>query len=136
MIFTSRHINISAPTAGRVKSGFFAGGEAAQEKLYTAEYVPSSAGEPGLFFTLLSLHHAGVEIPPSLPGMAHGATVRASRHCTTGNCKTAHRRLPWATSARMSLLPTGSKTTNWLKPYGKANYGRNEQLSSKERVSP
>jgi hypothetical protein len=91
MIFTSKYTNLTAPTAGRGKRGFFALGEAAQKKLYTAEYVPSSAGEPGLIFSLLSLPHAAVGIPPSLPGMAHSGTVRggitalqATLKCATG----------------------------------------------------
>jgi hypothetical protein len=124
MIFTSRHINISAPTAGRVKSGFFAGGEAAQEKLYTAEYVPSSAGEPGLFFTLLPLPHAGVEIPPSLPGMAHSATVCASRHHPTGDCKMSRRLTTWATSTSGSVRPDGFKMAGWLKINKKSFYAQ------------
>lgn len=135
-MITSQRITQSEFFGERVKSGFFALGEAAQKKLGMDGHVPSSPGEGALIFALLSLPHAGAEIPTNCREMAHSATVRVSHHCTAGNCKTAHRRLPWATSARMSLLPTGSKTTNWLKPYGKANYGRNEQLSSKERVSP
>ena len=132
MIFTSKYTNLTAPTAGRGKRGFFALGEAAQKKLYTAEYVPSSAGEPGLIFSLLSLPHAAVGIPPSLPGMAHSGTVRAGHHHPTGNCKTAHRRPPWATSAGSSLRPVRPQSRNLLKPYRKVNHGLKDKQCTKE----
>ena len=75
MIGTSVSICLPAPIAGIGKNGFFAPGEVAQKKLYTVEYVPSSPGEPGLIFTLLPLALAAGGILPSLPGMAHSATV-------------------------------------------------------------
>ena len=40
------------------------------------------------------------------------ATVRASHHRTAGNCKSSHRRPPWATSARGSLRPGGTQPQN------------------------
>lgn len=100
MIIASKHINLTAPTAGRGKRGFFAPGEAGQKKLYRAEHVSSWPGEPGLIFTLLSLAHAAAEIPPIFPGTGHSATVRSGHHRTTGNCKTTHRRATWAPSER------------------------------------
>ena len=136
MIFTSKYISLTAPTTGRVKRGFFTLGEAAQKKLYAVEYVPSLPREWGLFFTLLSLAHAAAGIPPSLPGMPHSATIRVSRHCTTGDFQTPQRSPAWATSVGGSIRAGGTQSRNLMKPYGKANYGRNEQLSSKERVSP
>ena len=123
MIRTSNYTSLTASITGRGKRGLFALGEVAQKKLYTAEHIPSSPGEWGLIFALLPLPHAGVEIPPSLPGMAHSATVRASRHGTTGNCKTAHRRLPWTASVRCLLRRDGIKMTNWLKSYREIFYG-------------
>jgi hypothetical protein len=75
MIRTSNYTNLTASITGRGKRGLFALGEVAQKKLYTAEYVPSSAGEPGLIFTLLPLPLAAAGFPLSLPGMAHSATV-------------------------------------------------------------
>jgi hypothetical protein len=96
MRYTSIHITSAVSPDGSVKSGFFALGEVAQKKLYTAEHIPSSPGEWGLIFALLPLPHAGVEIPPSLPGMAHGATIHASHHCSTGNCKMSRRLTTWA----------------------------------------
>ena len=90
MIGTSVSICLPAPIAGIGKNGFFAEGEAAQEKLYAVEHVPSSPGGPGPVFSLLSLAHAADGIAPSLPGMAHSATVgsgistpRAASKCHT-----------------------------------------------------
>ena len=103
MIRTSNYTNLTASITGRGKRGLFALGEVAQKKLYTAEHIPSSSGEWGLFFTLLSLAHAAAGIPPSLPGMPHSATIRVSRHCTTGTAQTDHRCGSWATSASGSL---------------------------------
>ena len=118
MIFTSKYTNLTAPTAGRGKRGFFALGEAAQKKLYTAEHIPSSPGEWGLIFALLPLPHAGVEIPPSLPGMAHGATARSGHHHPTGNCKISSRSATWATSACSSPRPPGSERETHRNPWG------------------
>ena len=127
MIGTSVSICLPAPIAGigkNGKSGFFAPGEAAQKKLYTAEHVPSSPGEPGLIFPLLPLPHAAAEIPSNLPGMAHSAAVGASHHCTTGIAQTAQRRATWAISACSTRSPNGTQTHNLLNPYRKVYYGQ------------
>ena len=133
MIFTSKYISLTAPTTGRVKRGFFTLGEAAQKKLYAVEYVPSLPREWGLFFTLLSLAHAAAGIPPSLPGMPHSATIRVSRHCTTGDFQTPQRSPAWATSASGSLRSVGFKADNQLKPYRKAFYGPQCRQCTRER---
>ena len=121
MIFTSKHITRFAPAFKSDESGFFARGEAAQKKLYTAEYVPSSPGEWGLIFSLLPLAHAAVGIPPSLPGMAHSATVRAGHHHPTGNCKPSHRQGVWTTSTSGSVRPPGSERETHRNPWGMQN---------------
>jgi hypothetical protein len=108
MLITSNYTNLPASITGRGKRGLFALGEVAQKKLYTAEHIPSSPGEWGLIFALLPLPHAGAEIPPSLPGMAHSATVRASRHLTTGSAQRPHRATAWTPSAR-DLLHSGDE---------------------------
>jgi len=132
MIGTSKNINFNASAFKSDESGFFARGEAAQEKLYTVEYVPSSPGEWGLFFALLSLPHAAAGILPNCPEMAHSATVRVSHHRTTGNCKTAHRSAVWAPLASGSLRAAGPQTRNLLKPIRKVNYGPKSQQCTKE----
>ena len=131
MIFTL-NINLTAPTAGRGKRGFFAPGEAAQKKLYTAEHVPSSPGELGLFFPLLPLAHALVGIPPNFPEMAHSAAFRSGHHRTTGNSQTTHRRAPWATSAGSLLGPDCIQTSNPLKSFPKNILWSQSQLCTKE----
>jgi len=131
MIFTSKYISLTAPTAGRGESGLFASGKAAQKKLYTAEHIPSSPGEGALFFPLLPLPHAAAEIPSNLPGMAHSATVGGGHHCPIGNCKISSRSAPWASSTRSSLRPGGSQMGNLMKPYRKVNHGPIGQLCTK-----
>jgi hypothetical protein len=127
------NINLTSSITKSGKSGFFAEGEAAQKKLYTAEHIPSSAGEPGLIFSLLPLPHAAVGIPPSLPGIAHSATVCASRHHPTGDCKMSRRLTTWATSACSSLSPGGTQTHNLMNPYRKVNYGLKDKQLARER---
>jgi hypothetical protein len=61
------------------------------------------------------------------------ATVRAGHHHPTGNCKTAHRRPPWATSACSSLRPIRSQSQNQLKPLRKVNYGPQCRQCTRER---
>jgi hypothetical protein len=117
MRYTSIHITSAVSPDGSVKSGFFALGEVAQKKLYTAEYVPSSAGELGLFFPLLSLPHAPVGIPPNFSRMAHSAAFRIGHQHTTGNQQASDRRPTWAASACGSLRRDGIKMANWLKSF-------------------
>jgi len=50
MKFTSDSILLAVRTTGSGKSGFFARGEVAQEKIYTVEHVPSSPGGAGADF--------------------------------------------------------------------------------------
>jgi hypothetical protein len=134
MIFTSKYTNLTAPTAGRGKRGFFALGEAAQKKLYTAEYVPSSAGEWGLIFALLPLPHAPVGIPPNFSRMAHSATGCSGHHRTTGSVQTPQTRAARATSASGSLRPHGLQMgNNRMKPYRKVNHGPRGQRCIKEK---
>ena len=121
MIRTSNYTNLTASITGRGKRGLFALGEAAQKKLYTAEHVPSSAGEWGLIFTLLPLALAAGGILPSLPGMAHSATVRAGHHHPTGNCKPSHRQGVWTTSTSGSVRPPGSERETHRNPWGMQN---------------
>jgi hypothetical protein len=133
MIGTSVSICLPAPIAGIGKNGFFAPGAAAKKKLYTAEYAPSSAGERGLIFALLPLPHAGAEISPSFHGTAHGATIRVSRHCTTGDFQTPQRSPAWATSASGSIRAVRPQSRNLMKPYKKVNYGLKDKQSTRER---
>ena len=126
-------IRISAPTAGSVKSGFLAPGEAAQKKLYTAEHVPSATREWGLIFTLLPLPHAAAGILPSLPETGHRAAGNSGHHRTTGTAQTAHRRPTWATSASGSIRAGGLQWHILMKPYTKAYYGPKGQQGTKER---
>jgi hypothetical protein len=100
MLITSKYISLTVPTAGRGKRGFFALGEAAQKKLYRAEYVPSRPGPGALFFPLLSLPHAPVGIPPNCREMPHSATVCSGHHRTTGNSQSSLRQATCATSVR------------------------------------
>jgi len=58
-----------------------------------------------------------------LSRMAHSAAVCSGHHRTTDNCKTAHRRPTWATSAHGSLRPIRSQSRNLMNPYRKLNYG-------------
>ena len=132
MLITSQHINFFAPTSESEESGFFAEGGDAQKKLYTAEHIPSSPGEGALFFPLLPLPHAPAGIPPSLPGMAHSATVGGGHHCPIGNCKISSRSAPWASSTRSSLRPGGSQIGNLMKPLRKVNYGHQCRQGTKE----
>jgi hypothetical protein len=115
------NINLTVPTTKSGKSGFFAEGEAAQKKLYTAEHIPSSAGEWGLIFTLLPLALAAGGILPSLPGMAHSATVGGGHHHPTGNCKPSHRQGVWTTSTSGSVRPPGSERETHRKVWGTQN---------------
>jgi hypothetical protein len=133
MILTSNHTNLAASTIGRVKSVFFALGEAAQKKLYTAEYVPSSPGEWGLIFALLSLAHAAVGIRPNCHEMAHGATRRSRHHRTTGSVQMPHRAAVWAALRCCFRSATGFRSHNPLKPYREAYYGPEGQQCTKER---
>jgi hypothetical protein len=135
MIFTSKYTNLTAPTAGRGKRGFFALGEAAQKKLYTAEHVPSSPGEPGLFFPLLPLPHAAAGIPPSLPGVAHSAEVGGGHHCTIDTSQISHRVAVWAALRCSFRSATGFRPHNRLKPFIKTNYGPKGQPSTREEGS-
>ena len=75
MTFTSKYTNLTAPTAGRGKRGFFALGAAAQKKTIYGGAYPVQAGAGALFFPLLPLPHAPAGFPLSLPGMAHSAAV-------------------------------------------------------------
>jgi hypothetical protein len=124
MIFTSQYISLAAPTSGGVKKGFFAEGEAVQKKTMCGGPYPSHAGGGGAVFPKFATPMHRLEFLPSLPGMAHSATVRACHHRTTGNCKTAHRRPPWTTSACGSLRPDGFKMANWLKINKKSFYAQ------------
>ena len=133
MIFTSEYTNLTAPTAGSGKSGFFTLGVAAQKKLYTAEHVPSSPVEWGLIFTLLPLPHAAAGILPSLPETGHRAAGNSGHHRTTGTAQTAHRRPTWATSASGSIRAGGLQWHILMKPYTKAYYGPKGQQGTKER---
>ena len=133
MMGTSVSICLPAPIAGSGKSGFSALGVAAQEKLYTAEYVPSSPGEWGLIFTLLPLPHAAAGILPSLPETGHRAAVGSGHHCPIGNCKISSRPAPWASSTRSSLRPGGSQIGNLMKPLRKVNYGPQCRQGTRER---
>ena len=133
MIFTSKYTNLTAPTAGRGKRGFFALGAAAQKKLYTAEYVPSSAGEPGLIFSLLSLAHAAVGILPNCPEMGHSASVRSGHHRTIDTAQISHRVAVWAISACSTRSPVRPQSRNLLKPYRKVNYGPKDKQCTRER---
>ena len=126
-------IRISAPTAGSVKSGFLAPGEAAQKKLYTAEHVPSATREWGLIFTLLPLPHAAAEIPPNLPGMAHSATVGGGHHCTIDTAQISHRVAVWAALRCSFRSATEFRSHNLLKPFIKTNYGPSGQQCIKEK---
>ena len=107
MIRTSKYTNLTASITGRGKRGLFALGEVAQKKLYTAEHIPSSSGEWGLFFTLLSLAHAAAGIPPNFPRMAHSVVFRIGHHHTTGDLQSAHRLESWAASTRNLSQVTG-----------------------------
>ena len=133
MIRTSNYTNLTASITGRGKRGLFALGEVAQKKLYTAEYVPSSAGEPGLIFTLLPLPLAAAGFPLSLPGMAHSATVGGGHHRHTGNCKPSHRHVTWAISACSTRSPVRPQSQNLMKPLRKVNYGPQCRQGTKER---
>ena len=124
MIFTSKYISLAVPTSGVVKKGFFAEGEAVQKKLCAVDHIPLMPGEGALFLPNLSPPMHRLEFPPSLPGMAHGATIHASHHCSTGNCKMSRRAAAWATSASGSLRPGGSQTGNLMKPLRKVNYAQ------------
>jgi hypothetical protein len=126
-------IRISAPTAGSVKSGFFAPEKAAQERLYAAEHVPSATREWGLIFTLLPLPHAAAGILPSLPETGHRAAGNSGHHRTTGTSQTAHRRPTWATSASGSIRAGGLQWHILMKPYTKAYYGPKGQPGTRER---
>ena len=132
MIRTSKYTNLTASITGRGKRGLFALGEVAQKKLYTPEHIPSATREPGPFFTLLPLPHAAVGIPPSLPGIAHSATVCASHHYPTGDFQTSLRRATSATSARSLPRPIRSQSQNLLKPYRKVKYGLKDKQSTRE----
>jgi hypothetical protein len=123
MIFTSKYTNLTAPTFGRVKSGFLAPGEAAQKKLYTAEHVPSATREWGLIFTLLPLPHAGAEIPTNCREMPHSAAVGGGITVPQGPPPMAHRALTWANSTCSTRSPNGTQTHNLLNPYRKVYYG-------------
>ena len=72
MIRTSNYTNLTASITGRGKRGLFALGEVAQKRLY-AEHVPSSTGELGSIFSLLSLALAAVGVPSNFPRMSHSA---------------------------------------------------------------
>ena len=131
MIFTL-NINLTAQTAGRGKRGFFAPGEAAQKKLYTAEHVPSSAGAGALIFTLLPLAYAAAEIPLNFSRMADSAAFRSGHHRSAGSVQTTHRRAPWATSAGSLLGPDCIQTSNPLKSFPKNILWSQSQLCTKE----
>ena len=96
MIFTSQYISLAAPTSGGVKKGFFAEGEAVQKKTMCGGPYPSHAGGGGAVFPKFATPMHRLEFSPSLPGMAHSATVRACHHCSTGNCKMSRRLTTWA----------------------------------------
>jgi hypothetical protein len=112
MIFTSINIRPTAPTTGGGKSGFFSPGEAAHEKLYSAEYAPSWPGERGLVFPLSPLAHAPVGIPLSFSRLAHSAAVRSGHHHTTGAPKMPQSRDVLTTSASDSFRPAGFQAAN------------------------
>ena len=116
---------LSTPFIKSEKSGFFTWGKAAQENYIWRPYSLSLTCDLALIFPLLPLPHAPVGILPNCPEMAHRATVRASRHCTAGDCKPSHRHAVWAASAPSSLRPIRPQSRNLLKPYRKVNYGPN-----------
>ena len=124
MIFTSQYISLASPTSGGVKKGFFAEGEAVQKKTMCGGPYPSHAGGRGAVFPKFATPMHRLEFSPSLPGMAHSATVRASRHHTTGNPQTAHRCGTWAFSASGSIRAGGTQSQNLMKPLRKVNYAQ------------
>ena len=136
MIFTSKYISLAAPTSGGVKKGFFAEGEAVQKKLCAVDHIPLMPGEGVLFLPNLPPPMYRLEFPPSLPGMAHRATIRVSRHRSTGNCKSSHRQGVWATSAGSSLRPVRPQSRNLMKPLRKVNYAKTASKAPRENMSP
>ena len=133
MIFTSEYTNLTASTAGSGKSGFSAPGVAAQEKLYAVEHVPSSPGGPGPVFSLLSLALAADGIAPSLPGMAHSATVGSGIIDLQATPKCALDGQLGRPRNAASDRPSGTQTHNLMNPYRKVNYGLKDKQSTRER---
>jgi hypothetical protein len=124
MIFTSQYISLAAPTSGGVKKGFFAEGEAVQKKTMCGGPYPSHAGGGGAVFPKFATPIHRLEFSPSLPGMAHSATVCASHHCPTGDFQMPHRAAFSATSTCSSTRPDGFKMANWLKINKKSFYAQ------------
>ncbi|MEK6194525.1 MAG: hypothetical protein N2F24_09920 [Deltaproteobacteria bacterium] len=133
MMGTSVSICLPAPIAGSGKSGFSALGVAAQEKLYAVEHVPSSPGGPGPVFSLLSLAHAAVGILPSLPEMAHSATVRSGIIDLQATPKCALDGQLGRPRNAASDRPSGTQTHNLMNPYGKIYYAPKGQPGTRER---
>ena len=133
MIFTSKYISLTAPTSGGEKKGFLALGEGAQKKLCAVAYSPSLAREGALFLPNLPPPMHRLEFPLSFHGTAYGATIRVSRHCTTGDFQTPQRSPAWATSASGSIRAVRPQSRNLLKPYRKAYYGPNGQQCTRKK---
>jgi len=134
MIFTSKYTNLNALTTGSGKSGFFALGMAAQKKLYTVEYDPSSPGWGAPIFPLLPLPYAPAGIPPSFPEMAHSGTVSYGYLRTTGNCNMTHSRATSVTAVCSSFRRT--QVHNLMNTYPKGSLWPKSQLCTREKKSP
>jgi hypothetical protein len=105
------------------------------ECVFSERHAVRWGAPPCDLFQRATVRVAGGRIPLSLPILAHSESAHSGHHRTTGTPQTPQSGATWATSERMSLQPTGLRTTNQLKLYRKANYNQKGQECTKESLS-